>query len=334
MKRGAVFSNQTIYVFLLIGASVLLSWKKKHPFRDLPMDFPKMKIPVGNEITKERIALGKRLFFDKNLSRNGQIACATCHKPALAFADNVSISTGVEGRLGNRNAPTLTNVGYNPTYLFDGFLETLEKQALVPIEEHAEMDFNIVALADRLRADQSYVKQARISYNRNLDPYVISRALGTYQRTLISYNSKFDLYKKGKRKLTNSEQNGMNLFFNELHCTQCHSGFNFTNFTTQNTGLSEIYTDLGRMRVTELEKDRALFKVPTLRNIALTSPYMHDGSIATLSEVISHYKSGGKSNPNKSLILKPFDLSNSETEDLIDFLHTLTDWKFIKNHQR
>jgi cytochrome c peroxidase len=322
-----------LFAFFFCGSILLVGFGKRGYFNRLPPDFPKMKIPAGNEITKDRVALGKRLFFDKNLSVNGEISCASCHKPELAFADNQSVSPGVQGRRAKRNAPTLTNVGYNPVYLFDGFLTTLEMQALVPIQEHEEMDFNIVLVAKRLNEDPSYVKQAQKSYGRMVDAYVITRALGTFQRTLISYNSKYDQYEKGKRKLTDSEQKGLDLFLNQLNCTECHNGFNFTNFSTQNNGLYENYQDSGRMRVTKLESDRALFKVPTLRNIALTAPYMHDGSIETLEKVIAHYKSGGKNHKNKNAILVPFEISTKETEYLIDFLKTLTDWKFIKKHK-
>lgn len=333
-KRGTRFIPYFLVVAFFAISSLLVGFGKKNYFKGLPADFPEMKIPEGNEITKDRVALGKRLFFDKNLSVNGEVACISCHNPALAFADDQSISGGVEGRFAKRNAPTLTNVGYNPVYLFDGFLTTLEMQALVPIQEHEEMDFNMVELAKRLNQDPSYVKQAQKSYGRNaVDGYVITRALGTYQRTLISYNSKYDLYKKGKRNLSDSEEKGRDLFFNKLHCAQCHSGFNFTNFSTQNNGLYEIYADSGRMRATELESDRALFKIPTLRNIQLTAPYMHDGSISSLKGVITHYKSGGKNHANKNELIKPFELSDSETQNLIDFLYTLTDWKFIKKHK-
>jgi cytochrome c peroxidase len=334
VKNSVSFPLSLGLLVLFFSITVLLfGFGKTRIFKKLPSDFPEMVIPDGNEITKDRIALGKRLFFDKNLSVNGEIACANCHKPELAFADDKPISPGVNRRLGKRNAPTLTNVGYNPVYLFDGFLTTLEMQAIVPIQEHDEMDFNIVKIAERLNLDPSYVKQAQKSYGRIVDPYVITRALSTYQRTLISYNSKYDRYKKGKVKLTDSEQKGRDLFFNKLHCAQCHSGFNFTNFSAQNNGLYEIYLDSGRMRVTELESDRAMFKVPTLRNIQLTAPYMHDGSLRNLKEVINHYKSGGKQHKNKHVILQPFEISEGQTQNLIDFLYTLTDWKFIKEHK-
>lgn len=320
------------FVFL---CTLLFSWSTKSVTlckRALPKDFPEMIIPDGNKITKARIALGKKLFFEKRLSFDQTIACNTCHHPKMAFADNRPVTPGVAGRLGTRNAPTLTNVGYNTTYLFDGFLETLEKQAIVPIEEHAEMAFNVVEVMKRLQKDPEYVKMAQKAYKRDIDPYVITRALGTFQRTLVSYQSPYDLNKKGKTKLSASSEKGKDLFFNQLHCTKCHNGFNFTDFSTQNNGLYPHYADSGRMRVTQLESDRDLFKVPTLRNISLTAPYMHDGSFPTLESVIRHYESGGKNNPNKSSILVPFSLSDEERNNLISFLKDLTDQHFIKRH--
>ncbi len=320
-----------ILCFLVISFS-LLSFMYGIQKNDLPAYFPVMMVPKGNEITPERIKLGKLLFFDKRLSVDESVSCSSCHKPELAFADNRVISPGVKGRLGSRNAPTLTNVGFNPVYLFDGFLETLEKQAIVPIEEHAEMAFNIIEITSRLASDKQYQKLAKKAYNRELDPFVITRSLGVFQRTLVSSQSKYDAYLKGKAKFSAAETEGLDLFFNQLHCTKCHAGFNFTNFTTQNNGLYDSYADSGRMRVTKKESDRDLFKVPTLRNIALTAPYMHDGSLENLDEVIRHYESGGRSNKNKSPHLKSFVISDEDRENLIQFLNTLTDKKFIKKH--
>jgi cytochrome c peroxidase len=276
---------------------------------DIPEGFPEPAIPENNELTSERIELGRMLFYDPVLSVDSSISCASCHKQELGFADDKSISPGVEGRLAMRNAPTLANVVYNPTFLFDGFLETLEMQVLVPIEEHPEF-----------------------AYNREIDPFVITRSISSFERTLISGNSKYDqqVFQK-KNVLNKSEKRGMNLFMHELECASCHSGFNFTNFSTQNNGLYEIYADSGRQRVTKLAEDKDMFKVPTLRNIELTAPYMHDGSFSTLEEVIDHYQSGGKNHPNKSEKLKAFELSKREKKDLINFLKSLTDDSFITN---
>ena len=299
---------------------------------DIPVGFPELEFPEGNELTQTRVDLGRLLFYDPILSVDSTVSCASCHNQTLAFADNQIISPGVEGRLAMRNAPTLANVGYNPTLLFDGFLKTLEMQVLVPIQEHAEFSSNIVDIAEKLKKDSHYVRMSLEAYERLPDPYVITRAISSFERTLISGNSKYDqqVYQK-KNVMNRSEKRGMNLFFNELNCAECHSGFNFTDFSVQNNGLYEVYADSGRQRATKIEADRAMFKVPTLRNIALTAPYMHDGSIATLEEVIMHYESGGKSHVNKSEKIKPFKLSKRERKDLIHFLETLTDHEFITN---
>jgi cytochrome c peroxidase len=271
------------------------------------------------------------LFYEKALSIDSSTSCASCHNQELAFADEVTISPGVDGRFAARNAPTLTNVGYNPTLLFDGFLKTLEMQALVPIEEHNEMATNIVDVSQRLQKDSWYVKMCRKAYKQEPNPYCITRALGAFQRTLISDNSKYDQFRRGKAKLTVAEERGADLFFNKLYCSQCHGGFNFTSFEVANNGLYTNYADSGRMRVTKKELDRALFKIPTLRNIELTAPYMHDGSVVDLSAVIRHYASGGLNHPSKSPIIKPFEITEQEEEDLLRFLKTLTDESFIGN---
>jgi cytochrome c peroxidase len=205
-------------------------------------------------------------------------------------------------------------------------------QVLVPIEEHPEFAYNIVEICKKLAKDSLYSQLSRNAYNREIDPFVITRSISSFERTLISGNSKYDqqVFQK-KNVLNKSEKRGMNLFMHELECASCHSGFNFTNFSTQNNGLYEIYADSGRQRVTKLAEDKDMFKVPTLRNIELTAPYMHDGSFSTLEEVIDHYQSGGKNHPNKSEKLKAFELSKREKKDLINFLKSLTDDSFITN---
>lgn len=299
---------------------------------EIPAGFPEPIIPENNQLTQERVDLGRALFYDPILSIDSTISCASCHHQALGFADNRVISPGVEGRLAARNAPTLTNVVYNPTFLFDGHLQTLEMQILVPIQEHAEFNHNIVEISKLLKKDKRYVELSLAAYNRLPDPFVITRSIAAFERTLISGNSPYDkeVY-QGKNSMTKSQKRGMDLFFNQLNCVECHSGFNFTNFKTENNGLYKVYADSGRMRTTNLESDRALFKIPTLRNIALTAPYMHDGSFATLDEVIRHYESGGKAHPNKNKLIQPFTLSNRERKDLIHFLEALTDEEFVRN---
>lgn len=318
---------------LILLALIFFSFSSENENNFLLEDylFPKVKHPQENLPTAERIELGKKLFFDSILSKDSSISCASCHLPSVAFSDSIAFSLGVENRLGVRNAPSLFNVAYHPFLNRDGGVSTLEKQVLVPIQEHVEMDFNILKIADRMLKDSSYYNLSIKAYGRYPDPFVITRALACYERTLISSNSGFDLYLKGIRKFNQHEKNGMKLFFSEkAKCSSCHGGFNFTNYTFENNGIAFQYSDSGRMRITKKETDRALFKVPSLRNIELTAPYMHDGSIYSLEEVINHYSEGVMEHKNNKKV-NNLNLDKSEKASLLAFLKTLTDTSLIKH---
>lgn len=299
----------------------------------IPKGFPQPNIPEDNQLTEARVELGKRLFFDPIMSRDTTISCATCHRPELAFTDGLPVSKGIRGEFVTRNSPTLTNVAYQDSgLLLDGGVPTLEIQILVPVQEHSEFDFEMKLIAGRMKNDTTYVRLSQEAYGRAPSPFVITRSISAFERTLISGNSRYDQYINGDKKaLTKEEQKGMDLFFNELHCAQCHGGFNFTNLTLQNNGLYAYPypLDSGKMRVSKEEADRDMFKVPTLRNIEVTGPYMHDGSIATLEEVVEHYNKGGMQHPHKNDRIQPLDLSNKQKEQLLAFLRSLTDKEFI-----
>ena len=274
------------------------------------------------------------LFFDPVLSRDSSISCASCHLPRYAFSDTLTFSPGVDHAPGLRNAPTLANVAYHPYFTREGGVPTLEMQILVPIQEHNEFDFNILLIADRLQRDSIYQKLSWEAYDRAPDHFVITRAIACFERSLLSGNSRYDqYYSQGKSDaLSAAELRGMELFFSEkTNCSGCHGGFNFTNYAFENNGLYEEYADPGRFRLTGLEEDRALFKVPSLRNIALTGPYMHDGSLTSLEAIIEHYNSGGKDHPHKKPLIQPLHLSTQERSDLVAFLHSLTDTRFVNN---
>lgn len=295
----------------------------------LPAHFPKPVIPNDNPLTKEAIALGKKLFFDPILSRDSSIACNSCHHPHLAFSDSVAISPGVDGRLGFRNAPTLMNVAWLDLINKDGGVTKLDLQAMTPIEDHEEMDISILKVAKRLDAQADYVALADSAYQRPLDAFVITRALAAYLRTLVASDSPYDHYLEGNNEaLSEAAIRGEEIFFGKAKCIQCHSGFNFTNNAFENNGLYSQYKDNGRQRVTLLPKDEGKFRVPTLRNVELTAPYMHDGSLKTLEEVLTHYNKGGKTSTNKSTLIEPLNLSNPEIDDLKSFLRSLTDITF------
>lgn len=301
---------------------------------EIPEGFPPVEFPEGNEFTQARWELGKKLFYDPVLSVDSSLSCGSCHKQELAFADNVKFSDGVMGRPGTRNSPSLANIAYHPYFTREGGVPTLEMQVLVPIQEHNEFDFNIVLAAERLKQDSQYSQMSRKAYEREPDHFVITRAISTFERSLISGQSPYDQFahQGDEKALDRDEIAGMELFFSErLACSSCHSGFNFTNYAFENNGLYEDYADPGRFRLTHDPADSARFKVPSLRNVALTAPYMHDGSLLNLEEVIAHYETGGKAHIHKSELMQAFSLSDKEKRQLIAFLNSLTDLNFVHN---
>lgn len=331
---------RNIYIFTIVF--LFISCQKKEieeplyfpKLMEIPKGFPDINFPEDNAFSEARWNLGKALFFDPIMSLDSSISCASCHLPELAFSDKVAFSEGVAQRLGTRNSPTLGNVAYHPYYTREGGVPTLEMQILVPIQEHVEFDFNIVLIAERLAKNADYIAMAEDTYNRTPDAFVITRALACFERSLLSGYSYYDQYSEHNKTaaMSASAIRGMGLFFGDrTKCSQCHSGFNFSNYAFENNGLYEAYEDVGRFRLTGDDEDLALFKVPSLRNIELTAPYMHNGSLHTLEEVIDHYQSGGKNHPHKSNLIQPLDLNQSEQSDLIEFLKSLTDEAFINN---
>lgn len=282
--------------------------------------------------SEEQIILGRKLFFDPIMSVDSTISCGSCHKPEFAFSDTSAFSLGVNHAIGTRNTPTLSNVVYQKKLLREGGLPSLEMQVLVPIQEHNEFNFNIIELAERLNKIKAYRDLSFDAYNMQPNPFVITRSIAAFERILFSGESKYDSLLRGEANFTITEKLGMDLFFgNKTHCSSCHGTILFTNQTFENNGLYTQYVDSGRKRLTLSEDDDGRFKVPTLRNIELTAPYMHDGSIKTLKQVIEHYNKGGHPHKNKNTKVKPLGLTDEEKNALISFLYTLTDQKFISN---
>ena len=296
----------------------------------IPFGFPDIIVPEDNPMSDAKIELGKKLFFEKLLSRDSSISCATCHNPKYAFTDGLVKAKGIKDREVTRNTPTLTNMAYNTSFLRDGVNPSLEAQVIVPIHEKNEFDFHILLAAERLKKKKEYVDLSLAAFGEVPNPKVISNAIASFERTLISGNSRYDqfTFQKDSSALSNSELRGMHLF-NKHNCVSCHSGFNFTNGEVVNNGLYQNYEDIGKMRVTLDPKDNGAFKVPTLRNVALTAPYMHDGSLNSLESVIDHYIKGGFDNPNKDNRIKELDFSENDKQDLVAFLKCLTDSSFI-----
>jgi len=297
----------------------------------LPKGFPTPEIPENNKLTVARVELGQRLFHEPMLSLDSSITCASCHIRSLAFADSLHISPGVKGRLGFRNSPTLANVAYLDLINKDGGVPTLDLQPIVPLEDHAEMGLSILVAAERLNADASYQDDFHRAYGEQASPFTITRALAAFMRTLISGDSRYDQAERGQLELAAAEARGQTLFFSQrTQCSSCHSGFNFTDNSFRNNGLYPEYEDTGRHRVTTDTADIGKFRVPTLRNIALTAPYMHDGSLSGLSAVLQHYNQGGSGHANQDPLVRPLALSAAELADLEAFLKTLTDQSFVE----
>lgn len=301
----------------------------------LPDYFPVMEVPAKNPMSTSKVVLGAKLFYDPALSADSTISCSSCHLPQFAFTDRMAKSIGVSKNLTARNSPTLANLAFHPYFMFDGGIPTLELQAIAPLMHPDEMGFDLFKASDRLNNDQEYIVLSEQAFNEPLNAQSIAYALAAFQRSLLSYQSPYDTYLQGdKNALSPQQLRGKDLFFSEeLNCVACHSGFNLSDFKFYNIGLYQDYVDKGRWRVTEDENDEGKFKVPTLRNIELTGPYMHGGSIASLKEVIDFKMSGGADHPIKSKKVRSFSLSESEINDLVDFLYSLTDKEFIKREE-
>jgi cytochrome c peroxidase len=274
---------------------------------------------------REKIELGKKLFFDKRLSIDNTISCASCHIPEKAFADGQQFGTGVRNQKTDRNVPTILNSKFLKKVMFDGDMANLERQVLVPITEHKEMGSDIKLLMEELSKDKSYQAASKRAFRRKFDAYVLTRSIAAYERSLVAMNSRYDKYISGDKKaLTANEVAGMKIF-NSLYCAKCHAAPHFTNFVTEDNGLYAVYEDPGRYRVSHDSSDIGKFKVPSLRNVGLTAPYMHDGSLKTLEEVVRHYMAGGKGHFNQSAVIEPFELTEEEQRNLVLFLKSLSD---------
>ncbi|MFT4526192.1 MAG: cytochrome c peroxidase [Granulosicoccus sp.] len=323
--------NCTRYTVLLLAVTAL-GCAKEQKLVEVPAHFPELPVPADNSITQEKIELGRALFYEEALSKDSSVSCASCHLQSLAFSDGKKVSIGVHGATGQRNSPALQNLAYYPGFFMDGGIPTLEMQVEAPIFTEEEMAFSYFEASKRLNADEHYLALFQAAFGKEADAYGITRSIAAFERTMISGNSKYDQFENGKATLTENEQKGMDLFFSEkTGCSDCHSGFLFTDFSMINVGLYENYVDTGYARITQKSSDAGKFRVSSLRNVALTAPYFHDGSVETLEEVIDHFNSGGKAHSNKDRRIRPLDLSGKERSDLIAFLHTLTDESFIKD---
>jgi cytochrome c peroxidase len=267
-------------------------------------------------------ALGRRLFYDARLSRDGSVSCATCHDPARAFTDGLPRAKGVRGQVGPRNTPTIVNRGIGRLQFWDGRAATLEQQALGPIEAAGEMGFTIPEALALLEKDPAYGQEFDKVFGGGPTAERLGQAIAAYERTIYSVNSPFDRFLAGEEDAMGEEaQRGLALFGAKARCGECHSGPNFTDELFHTLGLPG---DAGRGVVTKAPADEAAFKTPTLREVEKTAPYMHDGSLVTLEEVVDYYDRGGTPHPNLSPKITKLGLTAREKTDLVAFLRALS----------
>ena len=360
---------------LLLGLLLLSCDKAKQPKKSyqwpIPNGFPKPQTPADNPMSLAKVALGRAIFYDKNLSFNQQQSCETCHQQQFAFAENLTTSIGTTGDKHRRNAPALVNIAYNKTltWAHDG-LTSLERQILLPMFGESPVELGITGhetqVLQRFK-NEKYLQLFELAFpGETISFDLVVKALSSFVRSLISLNSSFDLYayQGDDSAISASALRGMNLFFSEkLECHHCHGGFNFTQSTSHekqvidrrpfhNTGLYNLKNlntngypknDIGLAEISTLARDNGRFRAPTLRNVAVSAPYMHDGSINTLEEVLDFYAAGGRVinsgvykgdgrlNPLKSPFVKGFKMSEQDKHDLLNFLSTLTDESFLNN---
>lgn len=355
-------TNIAVVSIVIILASTIYYLNNRKPTTHLveftaPFVFGRFTIPASNPLTKESISLGRRLFYDPLLSSNKQVSCATCHKQSLAFTDGLKTSVGVSGVPLAFNSMSLVNLMWGPRHFFwNGRSSSLENQAIQPIEHADEMGRNIAELIIALKQDETYIKLFKQAFGE-ISAQNIAKALASFQRTLMSSNSRYDQYLRGEITLSPQEEHGRKLFMAHPdtkvtlrggNCIDCHSQFLTSGFATvfdgfSNNGLDNDETlQAGLFSLTKNEVHRGLFKTPTLRNIAVTSPYMHDGRFATLEEVLAHYNGGIKRSKTLSPLIIEADnipktqndhislnLNDNEISAIIAFLHTLTDEEFL-----
>ncbi len=307
----------------------------------IPLGLVPIQWPKDNPYSAAKAELGWFLYFDKRLSGDGTVSCASCHDPKFAFTDGSPFSKGIRSQLGGRSAPTVINRAYSLDQFWDGRAKTLEEQAKGPIANPIEMGHAHESCEKCVGAIPGYRKRFNDVFGTDkvtIDQ--IAMAIATFERTVLSGNSAYDKFKAGDMKaLSESQKRGMEIFFsNNARCDSCHEGINFTNgkYANIGIGMDKPMPDLGRYAVTKQEGDKGAFKTPTLREVARTSPYMHDGSLKTLEEVVEHYNKGGIKNKWLHQDVRQLNLKDQEKKDLVEFLKALNGegWQHIKSPEK
>lgn len=321
------------------------SYQEALPLVTVPGNFPDFIDSKSNPLSEDGIALGKKLFFDKRLSGNNRVSCATCHQQNLAFSDGFALTNqGISGKALERNSPALINLAWANNGLFwDGGSTNLESQAFAPLAHEDEMQQNLTELIEELNADANYPKLFDKAFGTEINQANIVKAIAQFERTLISANSKYDKYVRGESGGVMDEEELKGLQLAEKFCFSCHATPLLTDNLYHNNGIDTDFTDdtelmmkKGRFRITNNSQDLGKFRTPTLRNIQKTAPYMHDGRFATLEKVLDHYSNGVLASATLDPVLNQngklgITLSEIDKKQLIAFLKTLTDYEFLND---
>jgi cytochrome c peroxidase len=317
-------SSSVVRFALLVAA--LSPWAVSAADNDpskVPLGLKPVPVPADNPLTPEKVELGKQLYFDPRLSCDDTVSCASCHDPKKGWSNGTPFATGVRNQVGGRSAPTIINAAYSDLQFWDGRALKLEGQALGPIQNPIEMDHKLDDCVAKLNKIPGYMQQFQKVFGTDVTSENIAKAIASFERTVLSGNAPYDKYKAGNHNVMSAAaERGMKLFFGKAHCSACHTGPNFTDESFHNigVGMKAEKPDLGRYEVTKVVGDKGAFKTPTLREVARHAPYMHDGSLKTLEDVVEHYDKGGIQNPQLDEEIFPMKLSAAEKSDLITFM--------------
>ncbi len=296
--------------------------KSASQFR-VPSGLPEVIYPADNPMSPEKVALGAQLYFDPRLSRDDTVSCASCHDPAKGWSNGEAVATGVDGKKGGRSSPTVINTTFQSFQFWDGRAGTLEDQALGPIQNPIEMNMTLPEVVKKLNAIPGYKSQFQKVFKTDVTSEGIAKAIAAFERTVLSGDAPYDRFTAGDAKaLSPAAERGRALFFGAARCSSCHSGPSFTDNAFHNIGVGMAHDkpDAGRFEHSKLEGDTGSFKTPGLREIAKTAPYMHDGHLKTLEEVVDYYNKGGAANPYLDEEIFALKLSQAQVADLVTFL--------------
>ncbi|MBM3723974.1 MAG: c-type cytochrome [Acidobacteria bacterium] len=334
MKASMLWLAAAASALLLFGQESNKGAARSGPA--IPLGLLPVQFPRDNPYSADKAELGKLLYFDKRLSKDNTVACASCHHPKFAYTDGAAVSTGIRGQKGGVSAPTVINRAYGAIQFWDGRAPSLEEQAKGPIQNPIEMGnthANVVATLKGIAGYRPLFEKAFGTGEINID--LVAKAIATFERTVLSGSSAYDKYTAGnKAAMSASAIRGRDVYVNKAKCDACHEGVNFTSNAFHNigVGMDKPNPNPGRLAVTKDAKDMGAFKTPTLRDISRTAPYMHDGSLKTLEEVVDFYDKGGVPNKNLAIEMKKLNLTAQEKKDLVEFMKALdgTSWQSIK----